>query len=395
MKQIVIILTILFARQTHAFSNHEFCTELVAQNNKKTEKISFNNISRIMFRPKSIIQPQQVHEVENAIEERARTGKIVYVHLPKVEYDKNLLKSLQKSERKIIRLKLFKKLKKTTTVDHCLDEIDSNKESFVLIRKHLDLAIQLEDEIKRRKDFFGLKDLKTKLKSFERKGWQIVFSTNIVNFLKDIQLKMPREILLIAHSDENGKLYDAEKNIFPKSTFHHLNQFVNHFILFSCHAEKVISYHELKKVFEKKTLTYPLVQDEFKTLFDEKTPLISVKSMLNLSYFMQNENNRSEVCDVKINSSSKEINLIISLNDFIIGSMHDESRKIFQTDCKMIGDKNTVKIFQPTSAKKMRLNITEITVSRNNEETQLDIKEFISKINQHHILTIGTTGGIP
>jgi hypothetical protein len=43
----------------------------------------------------------------------------------------------------------------------------------------------------------------------------------------------------------------------------------------------------------------------------------------------------------------------------------------------------------------MRLNITEITVSRNNEETQLDIKEFISKINQHHILTIGTTGGIP
>jgi phosphoribosylformylglycinamidine (FGAM) synthase-like amidotransferase family enzyme len=206
---------------------------------------------------------------------------------------------------------------------------------------------------------------------------------------------MPREILLIAHSDENGKLYDAKKNIFPKRTFHHLNQFVNHFILFSCHAEKVISYHELKKVFEKKTLTYPLVQDEFKTLFDEKTPLISVKSMLNLSYFMQNENNRSEVCDVKINSSSKEINLIISLNDFIIGSMHDESRKIFQTDCKMIGDKNTVKIFQPTSAKKMRLNITEITVSRNNEETQLDIKEFISKINQHHILTIGTTGGIP
>jgi hypothetical protein len=348
-----------------------------------------------MFRPKSIIQPQQIHEEEVIKEAKAKTGKIVYVHLPEVEYDKNLLKIFKKSERRIVKLKLYRMLKKTTNVDDCLNEIRKNQESFELISTHLNLAIKIEDEIKKRKDFFALKDLKEKLKSFERKGWQIVFSTNIVNFLKDTHLKKPKEILFIAHSDENGKLYDAEKNIFPRSTFHHLNQSVDHFILFSCHAEKVISYHELNKVFEKKTLTYPVVHNEFKSLFDEKTPLISIKSMLNLTYYKQNENKKPEVCDVRITSSTKEINLIISLNDFIIGSMHDESTKIFQIDCKMIADKNTIKIFQPTSAEKSRLHINGITISKNNEESDLDIKEFISKINQNHILTIGTNGGIP
>jgi hypothetical protein len=75
--------------------------------------------------------------------------------------------------------------------------------------------------------------------------------------------------------------------------------------------------------------------------------------------------------------------------------MHEESEKTLQVECQKILDKNIVKIFQPTSSPKLKLDINEITLIKNNNESQLKIREFISQINNHHILTIGTNGGIP
>jgi hypothetical protein len=395
LKLLVLFLFILFAKETHAFTDFEFCTELVNQNHKEEDKLSFKSIAKILFKPSSIIEAHQIYSEVNTSKANIEGRKIVYVHLPEVEYDKNLLKSFRKSERKVIKLKLYRKLKKSKEVKDCLEKIDQDPNSFILIRDYIDQAINLEDELNKRKDYFGIKDLKTKLKSFKRKGWEIVFSKNIVQFLKDINLKKPKEILFLAHSDQNGKLYDAEKNIFPKNSFEHLLSYIEHFILFSCHAEKVIATHHLKEIFVKNTLSYPTLTNEFKDLFKDKTPLISIKAMMNLTYFKQDKNQYLEMCEVKISSSKKEKNLIITLNDVVIGSMHEEYEKALQVECLKIKDKNIVKIFQPSSAPKLKLDLNEVSLIKNNVESQLDIREFISQINNHHILTIGTNGGIP
>jgi hypothetical protein len=395
-KLVYLLITLFFIQNVSAFTEQEFCQELVKKNDKEDEKIPLKTIIKVLFYPRTIVQPQQNNEIHAEENEKSDNGsKIIYIHLPELEPDILKIKKLKVSAKKIARMKLFKKLQKIKTHDACLDLIDQNQIDYQTIRNHLVLAISIDEELQKNKEKNARKDLLKRLKAFERKGWEIISSKNIIEFYKSIELKSPKEILFIGHSDQFGNLYDSEKNKFPKKSFHHLAKGLNHFILYSCHAEKVINNYELKTAFADKTLSYPKIKKEYSTLFEDNTPLSSIRSMINLPSKVAASQTKIKECSLSLNARTETSGYLISFNDSIIGVIHNEYEKEIFFDCSILKEKNVIRVFSPASLPKNSPELTEINVKSKNETIPLKIKEYISQTTQNHILTIGTNGGLP
>ena len=108
-------LIIVISTQAWAISGQEFCESYVSLSKPKTlKKHPFKDTLTVLYDPRNIIQVEELesdHIIDSNKEEITTTSgnKVIFIHLPNPSADKI---TLQKKQKKISQLKLFKLLKK-------------------------------------------------------------------------------------------------------------------------------------------------------------------------------------------------------------------------------------------------------------------------------------------
>ena len=102
--KIVMLLFCFFSTYTWAISEQEFCESYSnLKVTKPTKKHSFKDTLTVLYTPGRIIDVAKIendHVIEDEhLEETNRSNKVVFIHLPRPEVDKQALKELQQHVR--------------------------------------------------------------------------------------------------------------------------------------------------------------------------------------------------------------------------------------------------------------------------------------------------------
>ena len=384
----------------YAANDNEFCTSYVALlNDSKNPNISFSSMATMIFSPKKMIHAEflgQKHE-SNKAEKSKQANKVIFVHLVASEFDSNIIKNLKVKEKEIGKLDMVRKLRSVKTIEDCQIVVDSNSEDYRQVENYLNDYSNHQDDLKASRDKKNLILLSKKMQKYIRMGWVISYVHDLFEMYHEIENnQLIEQIMLVAHSDQIGRLYDAKKNIFPKGAFSNLPRRIRKVIVYSCNADKVIDFYDIKKLSAKLDYYYPVVNKNFKNIFESQIPAIAINGMakaakaklkaLSVSY---------DVCLLKISMNEASQNVVVMINDSFAGPVR-AAESYLPLDCQLLSaTSNQVKIFYLGEVKRFPLEVSSIVIeSSRGESHALKLKEFLSPYDHNHILTLGITGGI-
>jgi hypothetical protein len=375
----------------------EFCESFITLTGEaKESKIPTSLTWKIILRPKKIIKASFIGEedgVKDSQKNTSKDSKYIFVHLPLPLVDMKALETLKNREAEIAHLPIISELRNVKDVNSCLEVVKNNPNDFEQMSDYINEYNRNLDVLNDKKEAQSTNILLKKLKRFSKKGWRIVLSSDLFEMYKILEkTKSITQIMLVSHSDELGRIYDAKKNIFPKGAFSNLPGNIKKVIMYSCHSRQVLDFYEIKKLTNKIDYYFPEIQEEFKEVYSTKIPVVAVKGMLTVAEAGMRNNLKSDrQCSVLIDFPVVKDNVVVSLNDQFVGSLSPNT----QIDCGLISENsNTIKVFYLGSAKREPLQISAIKIITSSRATLVAItKEFISKNRENHLLTIGTFGG--
>ena len=375
----------------------DFCESFVTLSSETRESnIPFTTSWKIILRPKKIIKAsylgEEAHE-QQSLSSFSEKSKYIFVHLPVPLVDFKSLEKLKKHEDEIADLRIISELRVVKSVASCLEVINNNPKDFELMSEYIEEYNKNLDNLNAKKEAQSTLLLLRKLKRFAKKGWNIIQSPDLFDMYQMIEkTKSIREIMLVSHSDELGRIYDAKKNIFPKGAFSNLPENIKKVIMYSCHSRQVLEYYEINKLSAKIDYYFPEIQEEFKEVYSTKIPVVAVRGMLEVAKAGTRTNLSSyRQCSVLIDYPEAKNNVVISLNDQFVGTLSNTT----QIDCGLINEnKNIIKVFYIGSVKRDPLQISAIRIITKSKTNLVGTtKEFLSKNRNNHLLTIGTFGG--
>ncbi len=375
----------------------EFCESFITLSAEaKESKIPTSLTWKIILRPKKIIKASFMgadEEIKDNQKNSSKDSKYIFVHLPLPLVDFKALETLKNREAEIAHLPIISELRGVKDVNACLEVVKNNPNDFEQMSDYINEYNKNLDVLNDKKEAQSTNILLKKLKRFSRKGWNIVLSSDLFEMYKTLEkTKSITQIMLVSHSDEIGRIYDAKKNIFPKGAFSNLPGNIKKVIMYSCHSRQVLEYYEIKKLSHKIDYYFPEVQEEFKEVYSTKVPVVAVKGMLAVAEAGMRINLKSDrQCSVLVELPEVKDNVVISLNDQFIGALSLNT----QIDCGLVSENsNTIKVYYLGSAKREPLQISAIKIITSSKATLVaTTKEFISKNRENHLLTIGTFGG--
>ena len=235
------------------------------------------------------------------------------------------------------------------------------------------------------------------MQKYIRMGWIISYVHDLFEMYHEIESnQLIEQIMLVTHSDQLGRLYDAKKNIFPKGAFSKLPRRVRKLIVYSCNAEKVIDFYEIKKLSGKLDYYYPVVNKKFQNIFESQIPAIAITGMAKAAKAsLQALPASFDVCLLKISMNEASQNVVVMINDHFAGAVR-AAESYLTLDCQLLSEiSNQVKMYYLGEMKRLPLEVSTIVIeSSRGESHALKLKEFLSPYDHNHILTLGITGGI-
>lgn len=390
----------LFQAQAHTAD--EFCTSFVSlKSEQKPTQMTLKKWILLQLYPSSVIDVKgdkfQTHSLSSEPRPRKEDAKFIFVNLPRPQVELTNVMNLKLQEKVISKLPIMKELKKVVDVKSCLQAVDSHAEDFDLVKQYLENYFSHAQELSELKDQKLFEKLIKKLKVFERLGWKVVFPEDLYDFYKFLaQNPQIQQVMLIAHSDHLGRLYDAKKNIFPKGAFANLGESLKKFILYSCHGETVSHYYLLAGIDHKIAVYYPKLKEEYQSLLADQVPVTSILGMREVTKMNSwEEFAATSRCTARINLPNAHDHLFVSLNDQLLGVIHSSENSL-SFDCRLIGESiNLVKVYYMGSITRSPLSVSSIRlINEQGQSQELSVKEYLSKNNDHHLLTLGTSGGL-
>ena len=401
MKTALLLLWVI-SSSAWAITDQEFCESFSSLSTPKSpKKHSFKDTLTVLYTPARIIEVEKIESasVEEEVEilqDSTEAKKIIFIHFSQETVDKKDLKALHKLQKKTSHLKLFKLLKKKPNEAKCLDLIKNNPEDFKEIEHYLHTFEEKKELVEKAKNQQMLRQLKVMLKPFQRLGWSVVYSNSLHSMYLYLSARPEvQEIMMINHSDELGRLYDADKNIFPKGAFDNPPKNIRKLMIFSCHPQKVISYYQIEAAAKNFDYYYPSVTEDFIDIFEDRIPLIALggfkkAAKASFKYLKTNQN-----CMIQISKDSRSSDVVLALNSHFLGVLESTQENHIRFDCELLdGNKNVFKLFYLGASERTPFKVNQMVLSREENETQiLKLKTILSSDQQSHILTTGTNGG--
>lgn len=389
----------------YAVSGEEFCQSYLELSQKSAAKVNHKALLTVMFNPKKIIRATTIQSLDEGAlkvvstsEDKSPGEKIIFIHMPqpRLTTDDTIdeLRSLQKE---ITKSSLMKRIKKARTLDSCMEEIKKDESGFLKLSHYLEVYESKKDLIEEEKQIAMNLQIDKKLKIYQKQGWKVVYTKNLFDFYNKIQNGTRiSEIMMISHSDELGRLYDAEKNIFPKKAFGNLPKTITKIIMFSCHSRKVVDYYSIAEASQYFDYYFPEIREDFQQIFQDRIPVLAIKGLLKSAKAKSRKELSESQCSLDLNLEESRSKVILTLNNEFIGTLNEQAEIHLNIDCSRISSaSNQVRAFYLGQKMKTPLGVTNILIrNQKKQETSLEIKEYLSSNGHSHILTIGTTGGI-
>jgi hypothetical protein len=398
-KKILIIqlMSLLLSGVSWSHSGEEFCKTYLEIQNISQKKISLYEGLKLAFFPSSIINPIELSdehtsltEVKNSSEDIRRT---VFVHLPKRNFDLEKIRKIKKREKEIAKLRLFSDLKNTENLNSCLETLAKNSRDFQEVQDYLNFYLSSQDQLEAYTESKALKVLNIKLRAFERDGWRIKFVKNMKAMYEDLEDDLNvEEVLIIAHSDQAGRIYDAKKNIFPKGAFSNLPSTIKKLMIYSCHSEKVVEFYQIKRYLQKFDFYYPQVEKRFIAHFESKIPLLSVRSFKNIkSHRKSSFEIHQRLCQLETSGDEKIDGIAVSLNDQFLGFINLKKANSLSFDCRLLNaQKNQFKFYDYDNSTRQNLGHLEVSLlNEDGNKRNIKLKEYRTWDQKNHLLTIG------
>ena len=392
----------VISTQAWAISGQEFCESYASLNAPKTlKKHPFKDTLTVLYAPRKIIQVEELESDQlrdsDIVEATSSSSKkVIFIHLPNPTADKIALKKLKKLQKQISKLRLFKLLKKNQDINQCLTFINTYPDDYKSIENYL-LAFDAQKnllESARNQKMIG--QVKSMLKPLQRNGWRIVFADSLHSMYHYLAKQSNVEqMMMINHSDELGRLYDAKKNIFPKGAFDNLAASVKKLMIFSCHPKTVIDFYRLQRASASFDYYYPTVTENFIDIFEDRIPVIALNGFKPAAKAKIKNYKNDRDCRVDIQTESSLSNLVISLNDHFLGVLEPVSENQITFNCSLLSKKkNVIKLFYLGAPERVPFILNQILFTNEFGETEaLELKTILSSDQQSLILTTGTIGG--
>lgn len=400
-QKILIMLFALGANMTSVFAinEKEFCESfvyLLKQTKETKQKLSLSSSLKITFAPRMLIDSNKVNEIKSELLD-VEGSKHIFIHLDRPVIDQPSIDSFRQIQVRVNELPIINKLKEAKNLEACMSIVSESGGDFKIVQDYIEQDQVNQKKIKALTEIQMNTVLRKKLKVFERKGWTVQFMTDLFEMYEILNSsKNISQVMLIMHSDENGKVYDAKMNAFPKGAFSNLPASIKKFMIFSCHGEKVVEFYNLKNKTSEFDYYYPTVDSSAKSFYETKVPLVAIKGMLKAAKQGVTLNlvaKRS--CKLEIEAALPGANLVIALNDEFIGTFKKQSHQKLNFDCNKLNNTfNRVNVYHLGTTQRISPAVKSMTISTSQETRTLKIKEHLSQINNQHILTNGITGGI-
>ena len=394
---IIQIICLLFSHGALASGGEEFCQTYLEIQKTTHQKMSLKEGLKLTLFPSTIIHPVELKQ-ENESSDSVIGEKYIFVHLPERKFDPQKIEEMKIREKELSKLDLFQKLKFIQDRESCLSLLIHHGDDFKKVEDYFDFYLKNQDQIEAYGEEKSLKVLRKKLKTFQRKGWGVYFVDHVSEMYQKLHASSKiSDLFIIAHSDKFGRLYDAHKNTFPKGAFANLPKSLKRLVIYSCHSEKVLDFYKIKSNLHKYSVYYPQVEESFKSLFESKTPLVSIRSFKDISpkksFISLNSIPR---CELKITNDQKLNSMAVSLNDQFLGLINLSRGPRLDFDCDLLRpEKNQFKFFDMDQSARGSLGEWEAVLkNKQGERKKINLKEYLSWDQQKHLLTIGHEGEI-
>ncbi len=386
------IMCLVLSWGASASIGEEFCKTYLDIQKMSHQKVSLKESLKLAFFPSSIIHPVELKQSEER-DQSIQGNKYIFIHLPAPKFDLNKVQEIKSREKEIGALELFTQLKSAREMDACLTIIEENKDDFSKVQGYFTLYLNHQDQIEAYHESKSLEVLSKKLKTFQRQGWIVSYVNQMSEMYQQLRADARvSDILLVAHSDQFGRLYDAKKNIFPKGAFANLPQSVKKLIIYSCHSEKVISYYKINSYLHKFNYYYPQVESAFNHLFESKTPLLSIRAFKNISSRKSFTSSQKRAnCQIEFDQNKNLNGLGVSLNDQFLGFVDIKSSRRLSFDCELLSpEKNQFKFYDVDKTERPSLGDWAVILRvENGKLKELKLKEYLTWDQKKHLLTIG------
>ncbi len=380
----------------HAIEPRTFCdgfAELFTGSPAPT--LSLAKRLRMALLPRSLVRAGKLKE--GADELRSPPGsKVIFVQLPAPARHPELIESLEKRKLQIARLELMQELRSARTSEQCLQAVTARPEEFGELSSYLELFQKAQPALDAERDH-ALRDLLLrKLRRFERQGWRIESSPDLFAMYRTLEEDSSiREVMLVAHSDDLGRLYDSKQNILPKGAFSNLPGRITKLIVYSCHAEMVAAYYEAARNTGKFDYYFPEIREDFGSLYNTTIPVAAIRGMLRAGRSRTQAPQGGRECGVRISMPEARNHLVISLNGTMVGASSGRREIELQIDCALTASNDTVKIYYLGTDQRPALSVSSITLRKKDSlgessERTLTVREFVSSQTGNHLLTQGT-----
>lgn len=383
-----------------AATENDFCSSYIELlKDSKHSHRPLSNLMTMVLAPRKMIRADFLGESEklSTASRSSKSSKVVFVHLSAPEFDPNLIKNLKIKKSEIAQLKIIHLLSEVKTIQDCQNVVTTNAEDFLLVEEYLRDYSLHQSVIRASRDKQLLTQLSRKLQRYVRMGWKVSYVTDLFHMYRQIESDpFIEEMMLVAHSDQQGRLYDSQKNILPKGAFSNLPRRVRKVIVYSCHADEVINFYEIKKLSAKFDYYFPVVTKDFQDLFETQIPVAAINGMSSAARAgIRSKSSQDDGCSLSIEMKTGRENIAVMINDQFAGTVYSAKSRL-KLDCQLLSDtSNQVKIFYLGEVNRIPLEITRILIETNKGDFHdLEIKEYQSHFDKKHILTLGITGGI-
>jgi len=375
-----------WASSAHADSVLTTCQQLVEQKAAiQKEKSIGEHVSaiklayKLIFDRQSLIKTNEVKRLENSVLDQSDLSIFTLgKNTPFTSEDKskiNKISSMQKISFQRIRILL-----KANTPEECVaiaSSIQWTPDELTHLQEEKNAALE---SYRHQETQESIKVAKKAIKSHPT--WKLVEVNNWGEILQEVRVNSTSKMIIMAHSDPNGRLFDSSRGEFPSSFFSSLPPSVQFVGIYSCESNKVASAYGLNQLSNMEVVTVSLGAPFNVTattpiiLFSVWTHELIKDSLLHSEHLDKNNSiSDEEKCTIRFNDLHLvKGDLAISIDGKAIGVLTgDHTNEEQLVSCSYLTNTPTIFI-EPTHA----------SFSLDQSVVELLDSNFTVSINHHH-----------
>ena len=241
------------------------CQQLLEQKNSTTLPTTspLQLLVKMLFDRQSLIDIQEVSPLESSITLPTKISSSKYSELTIftlghherfTREDRATLKNISKLQK--LTYKRLRTLLDTDSVNECVAvaaEIEWSPSELTELQNQRIAALE---SYRHQESKLSLKVAKKAIR--RHPNWKIVEVDNWGEILQSIRSAPTAGIVVIAHSDTNGRLYDSSRGEFPSQFFSSLPDFIRFVGVYSCESAQVIRAYDLNHIPNKEIVSVRL-----------------------------------------------------------------------------------------------------------------------------------------